>query len=61
MLRCMETVTEHLYDMGARFIPGPTADGLVPIMNLNGQWKIKDFFSISSQYVNSAPKMSMNK
>lgn len=38
MLRNTETVTEHLYHMGNRCSSKTTADGTVPIINLEKQY-----------------------
>ena len=43
MFRCTEAVTEHLYDMGNRFIPKPFTDDTVPVMDLDRQGKAERF------------------
>lgn len=48
VLRSTGAVTEHLYHMGDELIPEPVADGLIPIMNLDGQWQAEDLYSISN-------------
>lgn len=43
MLCRTETVTEHLYDMGYRFIPKPFTDDTVSVMDLDRQGKAERF------------------
>ena len=43
MFRCTEAVTEHLYDMGNRFIPKPFTDDTVSAMDLDRQGEAENF------------------
>lgn len=61
MCSCPEAITQHLYHMGNGFVPFPLADYLVPIVDLDGQWKAEGLYGISNQYANCAEKVSMNK
>ena len=47
--------------MGVRLIPEPAADGLIPIMDLDGQRQAEDFGDIPGQYTDSTSEMPMDK
>lgn len=53
--RGTEAVTEHLHCMGNVLILEPTADGSIPIMDLDGQRQAENLEDIPGQYTDSTP------
>ena len=61
MLRCAETVTEHLYHMGDRFIPKSFTNHTVTIIDLDGQGETERFGNLSGGHFDGAKKVSVDK